>query len=96
MNFADKAYKAIDAPGPILGTWLVKSCSNKLKLDYPSREYIAKILADLTPSLKNFNVNPGVTLGGLNVACFALDILIIKLSAPLKIPVYGCYPLLMN
>jgi hypothetical protein len=53
-------------------------------------------LADLTPSLKNFKVNPGVTLGGFYVACLALDILIITLSTPLKIPVYGCYPLLTN
>jgi len=63
-NFAFKAYNEAGALDPKFGTWLVKSCSNKLKLDYPSKETIAKMLADFTPSLKNFKVNPGVTFGG--------------------------------
>lgn len=49
--------------------------------------------ADLTPSLKNFNPIPGATFGAEASGAPAADNLIYPLVAPLRIPVYLCYPL---
>jgi len=84
---AFNAFNKKRALDPKFGTWFVKSCSNKLKLVYPSKLYIAKILADGTWSLKNLIEIPGVTWGGSIVGGLAVEILKIMLSAPLKMPV---------
>lgn len=92
LNFAANAFVAKSEFFPGAGTWLVKSCSNKLyEPVYPVKLYIAKIFAEGTPSLKNFAANPGTIFYFEKSGYFANEILKSAFSHPLKIPVYGWF-----
>ncbi len=79
-----------------VGIWFVKSFLKKLNESWPSTEYIATRDAESIPSLKNLRPKPGASNYSFEFGSAATESLTTPWSPPVKIPVKGCWPLLVN
>lgn len=75
---------------------MLKSFLKKLNESWPSTEYMATREAESIPSLKNLSPRPGASNYSFGLGSAAAESLTIPWSLPVKIPVKGCFPVLVN